>query len=87
MPKLPDPEPHFDRLALLQAVHAQDIGLRVTTNNAEGFKRIMYQAMREHGLRIHIYSDPIAASSFYLLKQPVAAAAAEEAEEPSSGED
>ncbi len=85
MPKLPDPEPHFDRLALLQAVHAQDIGLRVTTNNSEGFKRIMYAAMREHGLRIHIYADPIAAQSFYLLKQPVAATA--EAEEPSNVED
>lgn len=83
MPKLPD-EPHFDRLALLQAVHAQDLGLRVTTNNAEGFKRIMYAAMREHNLRIHIYSDPIAASSFYLLKQAVNGPIAEE---PSSGED
>lgn len=75
MPKLSDPTPHFDVPALLQAVHQQDLGLRVTTNNPKGFLRIVYSCIRnEHPeLRISIYADPIAPSSFYLLREPLSA--------------
>lgn len=71
MPK--QASPHFDVPALLEAVHQQDVGLRVSTNNPEGFKRIVYAAARANpALRIHIYSCPRSRSAFLLLKKPLA---------------
>lgn len=71
MSKAPQTEAHFDAPALLAAVAAQDVGLRVTTNNPEGFRRIVYLAIRrELGPRCHIYRVPRYPDSFFLLRQP-----------------
>lgn len=61
---------HFDALGLLRAVHAQDFGLRVSTNNPRGFRRVLYQAMRADGApRVHIYQCRRSPKAFLLLKQ------------------
>lgn len=72
MPKTSAAIAHFDCAALLTRVHAQDVGLRVSTNNATGFRRIVYQAMRANpSLRIHIYQCPRSIKAFFLLKAPL----------------
>jgi len=67
MPKVASP--HFDPHGLLCAVHQQDVGLKVSTNDPDGFKRILYNTMRaDPSLRCHIYSDPRSRRQFLLLK-------------------
>lgn len=66
---------HFDVNAILTHVSEQDVGLRVSTNNPEGFRRILYAAMRASpALRCYVYADPRSAASFFLLKAPAPAA-------------
>lgn len=67
---MPKAEPHFDCAALVAAVHDQDIGIRISTNNPEGFKRTLYAHMRKHPqMKVHIYKDPKAPNALMLLKQ------------------
>jgi hypothetical protein len=67
---MPKAEPHFDAPALLEAVHQQDIGLRISTNNAESFMRIVYAAGRANpARRVHIHRDPRSVNSLFLLKK------------------
>lgn len=62
-------QPHFDVVAVLQAVAQQDVGLRISTNNPDGFRRILYAAMRANpALRCHAYVDPRTPAAFFLLK-------------------
>jgi hypothetical protein len=76
------PSPHFDVVALLTAVHQQDVGLRVSTNNPAGWRRILYEAMRANPLlRCFIYADPRAASAFYIVKTAIPTATAIEEDE------
>lgn len=72
MPKA-DPCAHFDVHALLVAVHQQDIGIRITTNNPDRFKQLVYREARKAGLPIHIHSDPRAQKSFFLMGKDLAA--------------
>jgi len=67
---MPKAEQHFDAHALLTAVQQQDVGLRISTNDPTGFRRILYAAIRsaEH-LRCYIYQDPSSRSAFLLLKK------------------
>lgn len=54
MPKLLS-DPNFDAAALCEAVHQQDIGLTILTNDPAAFKRRMYAHMAkvpQHKLRI-----------------------------------
>lgn len=66
---IPKAQAHFDAEGILAAVHAQDVGLRVTTNNPTRFKQIMYKAAARAALRLHIYSFPRQPNSFALLKE------------------
>lgn len=59
----------FDAEGIVEAVHQQDIGLRVTTNQPERFRQIMYKAAAKLGLRLHIYSYPRRPNSFALLRE------------------
>lgn len=68
MPKQ-DINPHFDPEGIVAAVHQQDIGLRVTTNNVEAFRQIVYKAARNLQLPIHIYTYPRRPKSLALLKE------------------
>lgn len=70
---MPKAEPHFDAEALIAAVQAQDIGLRITTNNPAQFKQIIYKAARKLNTKIHIYADPKSRNAFLLLKDEVPA--------------
>lgn len=64
---------HFDPLGLLKGVAEQDFGLHVTTNNPEGFRRIMYAHMRAAPhLRCRIFASPLSKQRFILLKPSVA---------------
>lgn len=67
---MPVAEPHFDAEGIIASVHAQDVGLRVTTNNPERFKQIIYKAAAKLGKRVHIYTYPRSPNSFALLKNP-----------------
>lgn len=69
---MPKVDAHFDADSLVRAVHAQTIGLRVTTNNPRIFKATIYKAARRLGLPTHIYSFPKAPNSFALLKNKLA---------------
>lgn len=71
MPKVPDP--HFDRQALLDAVNDQPIGLRVSTNHPEGFRRLMYLHMRKTGQKdaMRILQCPKSPNAFLLVKADV----------------
>lgn len=70
MPKTPATTAHFDVAGLLRAVAEQDFGLRVSTNNPRGFRRIMYQGMREGlGPRAYVYQCPRSPKAFLLLRQ------------------
>ena len=66
---MPKAIPHFDAEGIIQAVHQQDVGLRVTTNNPVRFRHILYQAAAKLGLRVHIYSYPRNPNAFALLKE------------------
>lgn len=66
---MPKVEAHFDADSLVRAVHAQTIGLRITTNNPRIFKATIYKAARRLGLPTHIYSYPNRPNSFALLKR------------------
>lgn len=78
---MPKAEPHFDVAGLCAQVHEQDIGLRVTTNNPGGFRRVVYKHMRAHPEhKLHIYSAPGSSNSFFLLKQKVEAHLGQETE-------
>lgn len=69
---MPKVEAHFDADSLVRAVHAQAIGLRITTNNPRIFKATVYKAARRLGLPTHIYSYPNRPNSFALLKSKLA---------------
>lgn len=63
------PSPHFDVAALCEAVHEQDLGLHVTTNNPGGFRRLVYAHGRKHpSQKIHVYSKPGSPNGFILTK-------------------
>lgn len=67
---MPKAEPHFDCAALCANVLTQEIGLRISTNNPEGFKRVLYKHMRlrpEH--KIHIYQAADTPNALLLLNQ------------------
>jgi len=64
--------PHFDAEALADAVLAQPIGLRISTNHPAGFRRLMYHAARRNpARRIQILQDPDSASAFLLVKPDI----------------
>lgn len=65
---MPKAEPHFDAEALIEAVHQQDIGLRVSTNDPKNFQQIVYKTARKLGKRIHIYASSRSKNLFSLLK-------------------
>lgn len=59
---------HFDAEALLSAVHAQPIGLRISTNHPAGFRRLIYQASRRKpALRCQVLQCPHSANAFLLV--------------------
>lgn len=65
---------HFDVVGLLTAVHQQDYGFTISTNNPAGFKRIMYEQMNLHPhLKAHIYADAKSQQRFHILRAPHAA--------------
>lgn len=66
---MPKAEPHFDAEGMVEAVHQQDVGLRITTNNPTRFKQIMYKAAAKLGRRVHIYTYPTRPNSLALLKE------------------
>ena len=72
---MPKAEPHFDADSLIRSVHAQDIGLRVTTNNPRIFRATVYKAARRLNLPLHIYAFPARPNSFALLKKKIETAA------------
>jgi len=64
--------PHFDAEGLLAAVHAQPIGLRVSTNHPAGFRRLLYQASRRKpALRCQVLQCPHSANAFLLVANRV----------------
>lgn len=69
MPKVDSAHTPFDAEAIVEAVHAQDIGLRITSNNPERCRQILYKAASRLGLRLHIYAYPSRPNSFALLKE------------------
>lgn len=68
MPKVPDN--HFDRQALVKAVYDQPIGLRISTNHPEGFRRLLYLHLRKHRAQsdIRILQCPESANAFLLVR-------------------
>ena len=68
VPKIEQPN-HFDAEGIVTAVHQQSIGLRVTTNQPEQFRQLIYKAASRLGLKVHVYSYPKRPNSFALLKQ------------------
>lgn len=60
---------HFDAEGIITAVHQQDIGLRITTNQPEQCRQLLYRAAARLGLKVHIYSYPRRPNSFALLKE------------------
>lgn len=62
--------PHFDAEALLEAVHQQRLGLKIDTNNKEGFQRIVYETARARpDLPVHLYSVPGRPSQLLVLSK------------------
>lgn len=70
MPKV-DPTAHFDAEGVVAAVQQQDIGIRVTTNNPERCRQMLYKAASRLGVRLAIYSYPRRPNSFALMKAPM----------------
>lgn len=64
---MPKAEPHFDAAGLIEAVHQQDFGLKVSTNNPSQFKQIIYTAARRLGLKVHIFALRGRPNSFALM--------------------
>lgn len=65
-------QPHFDAVALLEAVQNQPIGLRVSTNHPAGFRRLIYQASRRKpALRCQVLQCPRSANAFLLVPDRV----------------
>lgn len=63
------PSPDFDAGALCAEVFKQDLGLQITTNDPEKFKRRMYAHMSKNPqdkLAIHAGRTP---TTFLLIKQ------------------
>lgn len=62
---------HFDCEALVRAVNSQPIGLRVSTNHPEGFRRVLYLHLRRNPQlgRLHIIQCPKSANAFLLVKE------------------
>jgi hypothetical protein len=59
---------HFDAEALIDQVLAQPVGLRVVTNHAHGFKRLLYKQMRQQpGRKVRVLAAPDSATAFLLL--------------------
>lgn len=74
MPKIPEGTiTNFDAEGVIEAVHQQDIGLRITTNNPDSFKQLIYRAAAKLRLKVHIYSYPKRPNSLALLKEPATA--------------
>ena len=69
MPKTPLTKAHFDAPGLIAAIHAQEIGLRISTNNPRRFREILYAAARETNQRVHIYQCRRSPRAFLVLKQ------------------
>lgn len=62
---------HFDCAALCKEVKQQDVGLRISTNDPKGFRRILYAYMRDHPEdAVHIYQTADAPNSLLLLNDP-----------------
>lgn len=61
---------HFDIKALVEGVAAQPIGLRVSTNHPEGFRRVLYLFMRKNPQlpKINILQCPKSHNAFLLVK-------------------
>ncbi len=73
MPKVADQ--HFDVAGLCEQVLAQPIGLAVSTNNPDGFRRIVYKHMRQNPQHsLHVYTSKRSKSFFYLVKKSAGAA-------------
>jgi hypothetical protein len=69
---MPRASAHFDVAALLTAVAEQDVGLVISTNDADGFRRLIYGHMRaQPSLRCHVYAAPDSKKKFWLLRQPM----------------
>jgi len=65
-------QPHFDAESLLEAVQAQPIGLRISTNHPAGFRRLIYQASRRKpALRCQVLQCPHSANAFLLVPDRV----------------
>jgi len=63
---------HFDAEALLDEVHKQPIGLRVSTNHPAGFRRLIYQASRRNpARRVQVLQDPSSSTAFLLIKPDI----------------
>lgn len=60
--------PHFDAEGLLREVHAQPIGLCVSTNHPATFKRLLYAASTRSGLVVKILQSPDSATAFLLVR-------------------
>lgn len=69
MPKVNPLSTAFDAEGIVESVHAQEIGLRVTTNNPDYFKQIMYRAASKVGKKLCIFSYPQRPNSLALLKK------------------
>jgi hypothetical protein len=61
---------HFDCASLVaQVCEAQPIGLRISTNHPEGFRRVLYLHLRRNpGHKLHILQCPESASAFLLVR-------------------
>lgn len=63
---------HFDVIGLLQAVHDQPIGLAVSTNHPQGFRRLAYLGTRTRpDLRVQILQSPKSRTMFWLVKTDI----------------
>lgn len=63
---------HFDVIGLLAAVHDQPIGLAVSTNHPQGFRRLCYLGTRTRpDLKVQILQSPKSSTMFLLVKDGV----------------
>lgn len=62
---------HFDATALLKAVYDQPLGLCISTNHPDGFRRLLYLHQRQNptGPKVKILQSPKSANAFYLVKE------------------
>lgn len=79
--------PHFDAEAILEEVHKQPIGLRVSTNHPAGFRRLVYLASRRKpALRCQVLQCPHSVNAFLLVPDHVDLNKVNPEEEPGEGE-